>query len=153
MNRRSAAALSWVVVLFLGSMSLFQNYDLVFRQYARQFDAGAWNTSEMGAVVKQFGQTYGSTDNVWIVPYPYWVDTRLPGVWAGIPNRDFVLWPQDIASTQEVSGTKLIMLNTADEADVQTLEQLYPRGQLSTFHSATQLPGKDFLIFFIPPEG
>ena len=152
MRRRSAVALSGLVILFLGGMSLFQNYDLVFRQYATQFNAGAWNTSEMGAVIKQFGQTYKTTDSVWIVPYPYWVDTRLPGVWAGIPNRDFALWPQDIPTTESVQGTKLIMLNTADTADAETLQHLYPRGVLSTFHSATGLPGKDFFIFFIPAE-
>ncbi len=152
MNRRPAAALSGVVLVVLAGTAVFQNYDLVFRQYATQFDGGAWNSSEMGAVIKQFGQTYGNTDNTWIVPYPYWVDTRLPGVWAGIPNRDFALWPQDFASTQTVVGTKLIILNIEDTADVDTLEQLYPQGVISTFHSATKLAGKDFFIFFIPPE-
>jgi len=38
---------------------------------------------------------YGETDTVWVVPFPYWVDTRLPGVWAGIPNRDFAMWTQN----------------------------------------------------------
>ncbi len=68
-------------------------------------------TSEMGTVIKQFEETYGTTDSVWIVPYPYWVDTRLPGVWAGIPNRDFALWPEDFKTTLDVKSTKLIMLN------------------------------------------
>jgi hypothetical protein len=152
LTRRTGIVVSLVLMGILGIASFRQNNDLVFRQYAGQFDSGAWNTSEMGAVIKQFGQTYGETDTVWIVPYPYWVDTRLPGVWAGIPNRDFVLWPQDIASTETVAGPKLIMLNTADEADVATLRQLYPQGVLSTFHSATKLAGKDFFLFFIPPE-
>ena len=47
----------------------------------------------MGELIKQFRQTYGETDTVWIVPFPYWVDTRLPGIYAGIPTRDFALFP------------------------------------------------------------
>jgi hypothetical protein len=144
--------LNGVMVLFLAGTALFQNYDLVFRQFATQYDEGAWNTSEMGTVIKQFEETYGTTDSVWIVPYPYWVDTRLPGVWAGIPNRDFALWPEDFNTTLDVQGTKLIMLNVEDTEAADTLEQIYPQGVLSTFHSATNIPGKDFFIFFIPPE-
>jgi 4-amino-4-deoxy-L-arabinose transferase-like glycosyltransferase len=152
MNRRPAAVLTGVVILFLAGTATFQNYDLVFHQYATQYTAGAWNTSEMGTVIKQFEETYGTSESVWIVPYPYWVDTRLPGVWAGIPNRDFALWPEDFRTTLDVKSTKLIMLNVADTEDVDALRQLCPQGVLSTFHSATKIAGKDFFIFFIPPE-
>ena len=152
MKPRSGAVLTWVVVLTLAGTAAFQNFDLVFNQYATQYTGGAWNSSEMGTVIKQFGQTYGTTDSVWIVPYPYWVDTRLPGVWAGIPNRDFALWPQDFNGTLDVKGPKLIILNLADTVDVDALQQVYPQGVLSTYHSATKLEGKDFFIFFIPPE-
>ena len=149
-NRRPAIVLNGVVLIVLAGTALFQNYDLVFRQYATQFDIGTWNSSEMGAVIKQFGQTFGTTDTVWIVPYPYWVDTRLPGVWAGIPNRDFALWPQDFASTQSMEGSKLIMLNTADLEDVGTLQHLYPQGVLSTFPFRHQAGGQRFLYIFYP---
>ena len=104
----------------------------------------------MGAVINQFRQVYGTTDPVWIVAYPYWVDTRLPGVWAGIPNRDFAIWPQDFSQTLVVKGTKLFMIKSDDNQDVDLLKQMYPQGVLSTFHSATRLEGKNFLIFFVP---
>ena len=151
MSRRNGAILTWVLVLGLFSVSVFQNFDLVFNQYATQYSSGAWNSSEMGAVIKQFGQTYGTTDNTWIVPYPYWVDTRLPGVWAGIPNRDFALWPQDFNSTLEVQGPKLIIVNVDDTADRDLLKTLYPQGVWSRFISKTKLEGKDFMILLIPP--
>jgi len=152
MNRRAGITLTWVLVLILAGWSSYQNYDLVFNQFACQFSAGAWNSSEMGAVIKQFGQTYGSTDNAWIVPYPYWVDTRLPGVWAGIPNRDFALWPENFNTTQGVQGPKLFIVNTQDLAAEDTLKELYPQGAWSRFVSKTKLEGKDFMIFFVPPE-
>jgi 4-amino-4-deoxy-L-arabinose transferase-like glycosyltransferase len=150
--RRAGATLTWLVTGVLLLWSLSQNYDLVFRQFNEQYRAGAWNTSEMGAVIKQFGQTYGSTDNVWIVPYPYWVDTRLPGVWAGIPNRDFAVWPQNFGQTVPASGAKLFIVNPQDTSSANALEQLYPKGVFSRYKSVTGMDGKDFLIFFVPPQ-
>jgi hypothetical protein len=84
------------------------------------------------------------------VAYPYWVDTRLPGDTIGIPNRDFALWPQDFNTTLDVKGPKLFLIKVDDKKDVQTLEQLYPQGSLSTFHSATKIDSMNFLIFFVP---
>jgi hypothetical protein len=142
--------LTWVVALILVGWSSAQNFDLVFNQYATEFRLGAWNTSEMGAVIKQFAQTYDSTDNAWIVPYPYWADTRLPGVWIGEPTHDFALWPEDFASTLDASGPKLFILKPEDTQDLDALEQLYPQGAASTFHSAVKDAGKDFIILFVP---
>jgi 4-amino-4-deoxy-L-arabinose transferase-like glycosyltransferase len=149
-GRRAPAVLAGVLALLLVAGSSFQNFDLVFNQYATEYTGGAWNSSEMGAVIKQFGLTYGTTDSVWIVPYPYWVDTRLPGVWAGIPNRDFAIWPDQFGGTLSVPAPKLFIVKTDDTADVAALQALYPQGVLSTFHSATKMEGKDFFIFFVP---
>ena len=104
----------------------------------------------MGTVIKQFGQVYGTTDSAWIVAYPYWVDTRLPGDTIGIPNRDFAIWPQDFGNTLNVKGPKLFMIDVEDTQDAQALEQLYPQNALSTFHSATNIKGMDFMIMFVP---
>jgi hypothetical protein len=150
MSRRGGNVVGWIVILILTLWSSFQNYDLVFHQYADQYTASAWNTSEMGEVISQFKQVYGTTDSVWIVAFPYWVDTRLPGVWAGIPNRDFAIWPQDFRKTLDVKGTKLFMIKTDDNQDVKLLRKIYPQNTLSTFHSATNLEDKNFLILFVP---
>ena len=150
-SRRAGMAQAWVVALVLVSLSSFQNFDLVFRQYDTEFRQGAWNTSEMGAVIKQFSQVYGSVEDAWIVPYPYWADTRLPGVWIGIPNKDFALWSHEFDSTLDVTGAKLFILKPEDTQDLDALIQLYPQGVVSTFHSAVANAGKDFLTLFVPP--
>jgi hypothetical protein len=128
-------------------ISAFQNYDLVFNQFDTQFRFGAWNTSEMGKVIKEFDEAYGRTDTVWIVPFPHWVDTRLPGIWAGIPNRDFAMWSENLATTLEAPYPKLFMFWPDDKIAEQTLKELYPNGILSRYTSAT--PGKDFMVFFV----
>ena len=45
----------------------------------------------------------------------------------------------------------MIIIKPDDTADTASLEALYPQGVVSTFHSATNMEGKNFLIFFIPP--
>ena len=149
---KAGSVLTLLVVMVLAGWSAYQNFDLVFYQYATQYTQGAWNSSEMGAVIKQFGQTYGTTDNAWIVPYPYWVDTRLAGVWAGIPNRDFAIWPKDINTTLSVQGPKLFIVNVGDTASMDQLLGIYPFGSWSRFISKTKMEGKDFMIFFVPPR-
>lgn len=129
--------------------SITQNYNLVFNQYAVQYRQGAWNTSDMGKVIKQFAMTYGSADNAWIIPYPHWVDTRLPGVWAGIPNRDFAVWREDLPDTFSVSGAKLFIARPDDQESLAALQQLYPMGISSLYTS--EIVGHDFIIYFVPP--
>ncbi len=111
----------------------------------------------MGQVIKEFQQNYGETDTVWIVPFPYWVDTRLPAVWAGIPNRDMAMWRDNLPSTVAVNGPKEFIVkanvqdpNGNDQETLDVLRSLYPNGQLRMFNS--DVPGHDFWIFFVPNQ-
>jgi len=146
--------LMWVVAGLLFTASAFQNYDLVFNQYYTLFRNSSWNTSDMGQVIKDFERDYGRTDTIWVVPYPHWVDTRLPAAWAGIPNRDLALWPDNLASSLDFIGPKLFIVRANlddpqfDDSDtVTTLQSLYPNGQLRLFDS--DVPGHDFWIFLV----
>ena len=101
----------------------------------------------MGRLISEFRDKNGQTDSVWIVPFPYWVDTRLPGVWAGIPNRDFALWPENFAETLNVPGPKLIMYRVDDLETENALKVLYPNGVFSRYTSS--YPDKDFMVLRI----
>lgn len=143
--KRKVIALSLVAVLFSGVA--YFNYDLVFNQFGSAFKAANWNSSEMGKVITDFENRYGQTDTVWIVPYPYWVDTRLPGVWAGIPNRDFAMWQDRLSESQAYPAPKLFMYWNADTETERILKELYPQGEITRYTSA--FPGKDFFIFLV----
>jgi hypothetical protein len=152
---RKRAIVSWALMGILLWTSARQNYDLVFNQYYNSFRNGSWNTSDMGRVVKEFEQTYGTTENVWIVPWPHWVDTRLPAVWAGIPNRDLAVWPEQLTDTLQLPEPKLFMFKANledpsgnDQQSMDVLKMLYPNGQLRMFDS--DVPGHDFWIFVVP---
>ena len=144
-GRRAFVAYGVTALLF--AASAFQNYDLVFNKFNENFKGGAWNTSEMGRLISEFRDKNGQTDSVWIVPFPYWVDTRLPGVWAGIPNRDFALWPENFAETLNVPGPKLIMYRVDDLETENALKVLYPNGVFSRYTSS--YPDKDFMVLRI----
>lgn len=145
----------YALVLALLGASAQQNFDLVFHQFDRNFRLNAWNSSEMGAIIKGFGQTYGETDTAWVVPFPYWVDTRLVGIWAGIPNRDFAIWPDNLAQTLQFPGPKLFIVKASlqdpsanDQGSVELLKQFYPQGSLALHNSP--VPGHDFWVYFVP---
>jgi hypothetical protein len=152
-KRRAFVSYGLLGILLL--LSARQNYDLVFNQYYNSFRGGSWNSSDMGRTIKQFEEVYGRTDTVWVVPFPYWVDTRLPAVWAGIPNRDLAMWRENLAGTVELPGPKLFIVkanvedpNGNDQESLDVLKSLYPNGELNLFDS--DVPGHDFWIFTVP---
>ncbi|MCB0100541.1 MAG: glycosyltransferase family 39 protein [Anaerolineales bacterium] len=143
--KRKVIAYSMVVVLFAGIG--YSNYDLVFNQFGEAFKASSWNTSEMGEVIIYFEKEYGQTDTVWIVPFPFWVDTRLPGVWAGIPNRNFAMWSYQLSDSLAYPAPKMFIYWNADTETENILKELYPNGEVTRYTS--EFPGKDFYIFLV----
>lgn len=144
-TRRQIAG--YVMTLMLFGWSAYSNYDIVFNQFKSVYTSSAWNTSEMGRVVKDFGETYGQTDTVWIVPFPYWVDTRLPGVWAGVPDRDFALFPDHLQESLSFPAPKMFLYWNKDTETEKILRELYPNGKLTRYTSAFE--GKDFFIYMV----
>ncbi|MBV6395383.1 MAG: hypothetical protein HFACDABA_00959 [Anaerolineales bacterium] len=148
-SEKKRAALGWALVGILFVLSFQQNYKLVFHQYNDQYRASAWNTSEMGGVMKQFIATGKPADNVWIVPYAFWVDTRLPPFWAGEPGRDIAIFREKLPATTLVSGPKLFMVALQDTDTLAVLQALYPGGALTHYISLVD-QNHDFWIFEVP---
>jgi hypothetical protein len=145
-NGRLAAA---TVMLWLIFMAGAQDYVWTFERYYQYYRNSAWNTSEIGAVARQFAETIGSPDTVWVVGFPHWVDSRLVATNAGFPGRDFRLYPEQIEATLFDPRPKLFLLNPQDEQGLQALRLAYPQGWSQTIVSKT--PTKDFVVFFVPP--
>lgn len=138
---------AWALAAFLFLCSAVQNFNLIFHQYDRQYRLSALNTSEMSRVIRWFSQRYGTLEPVWIVPYPYWVDTRLPTTFLGIPNRDLALWPDQLESTLTTPPPKLFIFKPDDTGTWQILQSLYPQGKLNIYPSATE--GHEFMFFIV----
>jgi hypothetical protein len=138
--------LAAILMLF----SIQQNYDLVFHQYKEQFDRSSWNTTELGAVIRQFADTVGDEKSAWVIPYPHWVDTRLVAFNAGVPLHDYGLWADQLETTLVTPGVKLFLFKPDDTDALERLRQVYPEGFLS-FH-ASEFEGKSFYIYMVPSD-
>jgi hypothetical protein len=140
-----------VVVLFTTGLliaTMAANYKLVFQDYKDQFLKGAWNTSDIGRVIRGFVDTIGTENTAYVVPYPYWVDTRLVGINAGFPNKDYALNPDGFVGTLAIQKPKLFIIDTEDQVNLKLLQSLYPKGVLYTY--IDEYPGKDFVMFMVP---
>jgi len=107
-----------LVVLFAGVLLLVssvQNYDLVFRQYNQQYLNATWNSSQMGKIARDYIHSIGHPDTVWVVAVPHWVDTRLVGINAGYPLKDYALWADQLETTVEVDAPKLFIVKPEDQ--------------------------------------
>jgi hypothetical protein len=135
-----------VIVLLL--MSTLQNYNLVFDQFSTQFLKGAWNTSDLGKVIRLFAAEGNNPDNAFVIPFPYWVDTRLVGIQAGYPNKDYAINRDDLPKTQDLSGSKLFIVKEEDQETLDVLGKLYPTAMLGHFTSPYE--GKNFWIYTVP---
>lgn len=142
--------LAWAAGLFLLVWAALQNYDLVFNQYRKLYDTSSWNSSEMGEVVRSFGELTGSTETAWLVGYAHWVDSRLVMINAGQPFRDNAIWPENFSDTLGDPRPKLFMLNINDLPAAEALQTLYPDGWLTEFQSKYE--SKNFLLFFVPAQ-
>ncbi len=138
---------AWGIAGILIFISALANYDLVFNQYQRAYQLASWNTSEMGQVIHDFGDMYGSTNTAYVVPFAYWVDTRLVGMIAGDTTRDFAIQPDQISQTLNFPQPKMFLVNPKDQADISLLRQLFPQGTVSNYASKV---GKDFYIYMVP---
>lgn len=135
-----------VVVSVLG-LSAVTNGRLVFRDYYQQFKQNAWNTSELGGVIRQFADTIGSYDQAWVVPYPHWVDTRLVGIHAEQEVVDYALGPEEIPLTQQISSPKMFLVKPEDEETLRILQEVYPEGLERIYIS--EIPSRNFLIYYV----
>ncbi len=126
------------------------NYDLVFHQFHDNFIQNAWNTSQIGEVIHGWSISTGNKDNAYVVPYPHWVDTRLVGINAGYPTKDYALWPDRFEETRVVQGAKLFILKPDDAEALVKLQTMYPQGVLTLYDSGRN--GKDFYMYEIPAQ-
>jgi hypothetical protein len=145
---RSANLYAAFIVCLLIFISARINYNLVFREYDDLFRRSAWNTSEAGSVIRGFANSVGSYDHAYVVAFPYWMDTRLVGMNAGKPTKDYAIQPDQFSLLEEQSGNKLLLLHPDDIDSLSSLQAMFPEGQVLEW--TNPLPGKNFLIFFIP---
>ena len=143
-------AVVWAIGILFFLWAGYQNFDLVFNQYQQNYRQSSWNTSEIGGVIRDFTDSIGQHENTFVVAYPHWVDTRLVGINAGFPTRDFAIWPEDFSKTLNSPGSKMFIVKIDDLESLAKLQEIYPDGIVQRFESFDE--NKDFFQYFVLSE-
>ena len=146
-SESSGKWISTGVVLILAIISMQINARLVFVDFYREFKIRAWNSSEIGAVIREFSNNIGDEDQAWVVPYSHWVDTRLVGIHALGEVRDMALWQHDLSYSKEIPAPKLFIYKPEDEETLRILQELYPNGATGQYDSDVE--GRDFMMYYV----
>ena len=126
-NTAMTAALCVITGLFLLNI-ISHNYDLIFKQYAYEYNRSAWNTTQIGEVIKGFANSFGSYKDAYVVPYPHWVDTRLVGINAGDPGKDYSFDKSLISSLPDDGHPRLFIYRDDDTEAADTVRARFPNG-------------------------
>ena len=140
-----------ISLVFTGLLLLIAsrlNYHLVFKEYQDLYRRSAWNTSEAGAVIQNFAESIGSYETAHVVAYPHWVDTRLVGINAGQPTRDYAISEESFADTIFETRPQLFLLHPDDEESLQKLKELHPFARVTEYPNIIE--GKNFIILSVP---
>jgi hypothetical protein len=145
---KSGSLTAGLVGAALVLISMSQNYSMVFNDYNQTYINKSLNTSEIGSVVKGFVDIYGDPDSAYVVSYPYWVDTRLVGMNAGFPIKDYAIRPEGFNETLSNPRAKMFILNPEDADSLKLLRQLYPDRNEIIYQG--RIESKNFIVFLVP---
>lgn len=132
-------------------ISAVTNYDMVIGEYGDQQRQSSWNTVQAAEVVESFTTSIGAFNDVHMIAFPHWMDSRLVALLAGRPGLDIVLWPDQIDALVDVNSPQLFMLHHADAEGLDKLRVKFPGG-ITTRHAAA-VEGRDFITYLVPGGG
>ena len=137
------------VVTLLLLISAQENWTILFERYANQYKSSVQNAPELGETVRAWADSIGEWDTVVVKAYPYWVDTRAVGYYAGQPGWNNVALELDkLDDLVNDPRPKLYILNRKDHEALAFLRRLYPQGTLA--YHVSDYNDKDYLTFLVP---
>jgi hypothetical protein len=140
-----AGAIVVIVLVMVGQAG----YERYFGAYDQQYRQSAINATEISRVIVGFSSSIGSSENVYIKSYPHWVDTRNVAFSIGQPAWNNVLMTgDDLLRHNPPQGNRLYVMHRDDAEGARLLQQRFPEGQLQ--RKASQVRGREFLVFFVP---
>jgi hypothetical protein len=132
---RAGAVAGGVLVAALFGAALRANYDQYFTIYARQHALASQHTSHVGRVVNAFLAAGGQRDNVHIMTWSHWFDTRLVAIETGTARWDPLIKTIDEVRKHDGSpGERLYIVHPDDQASRGALARWYP-GAVEQVHS------------------
>lgn len=141
----------WVRKVFFiaifGVLIVLNNFGLINSTYTRNYQASAWNASEMAEVIRNYDIGKSGNSQAFVVGFPHWVDARSVAITMGQPESNLSILPQDLGSTLEPQISKIFLLHLSDTESLGQLQSLYPGGVATTYQSLH--PDKNFMIYLV----
>jgi len=134
-----------IFMAFFGLLIIISNFGLINTTYIRNYEASAWNATEMAEVVRNFDTGQSRNSQPYVVGYPYWVDARSVAISMDRPDLNLSILPQDLVSTLDLQTAKIFLLHINDTESLSQLQSLYPGGVVTTYQSVS--PDKNFVIY------
>jgi len=139
----------WVrQAVFMGIFAILivvRNFGLINSTYVRNYEASAWNATEMAEVIRNYDTGQAGNSQAYVVGYPYWVDARSVAISMDQPYLNLSILPQDLSSTLDLQTAKIFLLHINDTESLSQLQSLYPGGIATTYQSVN--PDKNFVIY------
>lgn len=146
-KRGTIAGLSALALFML--LAVQHNHHILFVKYADQYKTSVQNSPELGNEVRAWADSIGDWDTVYVRAFPYWVDTRAVGIYAGKFGWDNVLLDaEQLDDAVNDPRPKLFIVFHRDIDSVTALRAIYPDGKL-TYHQS-QFLDKDYFTYYVP---
>ncbi len=127
-NHTAGTILTALAALILAANICGHNYELVFKQYNYNYTQNAWNTAQIGSVIRGFAESIGEYEDAYVIPNAHWVDTRLVGINAGDPHRDYALDKTLLETLSPTDHPRLFIYRPSDTETREILHRLWPKG-------------------------
>lgn len=144
----------WLGAGVVGALLLVSfraNWNILFVDYPASYLRAAQNASDLGRVIADFAHSGGTHATAHVQPYPYWVDTRAVGIYAGNFGYDYALLPGELDLIASDLRPQLFLVNLQDADTLNLLETRFPAGSATRF--SARRPDLDFWIYRVPAAG
>lgn len=132
-------------IVIISLLIIIRNFGLINTTYVNNYEASAWNASDMAEVIRNYDTGQARNSQAYIVGYPHWVDARSVAISLNRPYKNLSILPQDLSSTVDLQTAKIFLLHMTDTENLGQLQSLYPGGVATTYQSVQ--PEKNFIIY------
>lgn len=132
-------------VVIFSLLIIIRNFGLINTTYVNNYEASAWNASDMAEVIRNYDTGQARNSQAYIVGFPHWVDARSVAISLNRPYTNLSILPQELSSTVDLQTAKIFLLHITDAESLGQLQSLYPGGVATTYQSVQ--PEKNFIIY------
>jgi len=133
------------IVVIFSLLIIIRNFGLINTTYVNNYEASAWNASDMAEVIRNYDTGQARNSQAYIIGFPHWVDARSVAISLNRPYTNLSILPQELSSTVDLQTAKIFLLHITDTESLGQLQSLYPGG-VATIYQSVQ-PEKNFIIY------